>query len=80
MDKPITIIIQETKYKLVEVLNTSNLPPVILEPIVKDIYNEITMLAKRQYEKDLYEYNNQLSQANNNIEVNTSHIKEPTIQ
>ena len=79
MEKPITIIIQETKDKLVEVLNTSNLPPVILEPIVKDIYNEITMLTKRQYEKDLYEYNNQLSQANNNIEVNTSHIEEPTV-
>lgn len=76
MEKPITIIIQETKDQLIGIINASNLPPVILEPVVRDIYNEINTLTKMQYEKDLKEYHNKLNQEN---QLNNLKTEEPTV-
>lgn len=48
MNKPISMIIKETKIKLANVCNESGLPPVILDLIVQGIYSEIRSLAERQ--------------------------------
>jgi hypothetical protein len=48
MNKPLTMIIKETKTKLANVCNESGLPPVILDMIVHDIYSEIHSISERQ--------------------------------
>ena len=48
MNKPITMIIKETKSKLVDVCNESGLSPAILDLIVQGIYSEVHSLAEKQ--------------------------------
>lgn len=48
MNKPITMIIKETKNKLASICNESGLAPVILDLIMQGIYSEIHSLAERQ--------------------------------
>ena len=46
MKKPIEILINETKEKMVDICNTSTLPPCVLELIVGNLYNEIYNLSQ----------------------------------
>ena len=62
MKKPITMVIDETKLSLIKTINDSNLPPFIMEMILKDIYMEINQLninvsvkEKEQYLQSLKE-------------------------
>lgn len=48
MNKPLTMIIDEVKTKIIDACNESNLPPVILDMIMQGIYSEIHILAERQ--------------------------------
>ena len=48
MNKPITVIIKDTKNNLAKICNESSLPPVILDLIMQGIYSEIHSLAERQ--------------------------------
>lgn len=48
MNKPITMVIKETKRKLANVCNESGLSPVILDLIMQGIYSEIHSLAEKQ--------------------------------
>lgn len=64
-NKPISIIINETKDKIVQVCNSSGLPSCILELIIKNIYNDVYLLAERQLENDLLTYTNLLTQSEN---------------
>lgn len=48
MNKPLTLIIKETKAKIASACNESGLPPIILDLIMQPIYSEIHSLAERQ--------------------------------
>lgn len=52
MDKPISMLIKETKDSLVNICNTSQLPPSILELIFENIHAEISLLSKKCLEQD----------------------------
>ena len=56
MNKPSTIIYEEFKHDLTALINNSGLPAFIIEPVLKDFLNEIRIMAQRQYQKDLAEY------------------------
>lgn len=56
MEKPITIKIQELKENLAKLINESGLPSYIIEPIIKDFYQEIYKLNQAQFLKDKEEY------------------------
>ena len=56
MNKPITMQIKEFKDKIVQDINTANLPFFILDTTFRDLYNEIHMLAVEQEEKEKQEY------------------------
>lgn len=56
MNKPISMIINETRLSLANVLNTSNLPPCILDMIVKDLYDETRRLSALQSKQDEENY------------------------
>lgn len=52
MNKPVTIIIKETKTELANICNQSGLPSYMLEPILKELYLEAKELAKQQLKQD----------------------------
>ena len=52
MNKPITMIVKETKAKLARACNESGLTPVMLDLIVYGIYSEIHALAEKQAADD----------------------------
>lgn len=56
MNKPLTMIIKETKTNLAMVCNESGLSPAILDLIVQGIYSEIHALAERQTLKEEADY------------------------
>lgn len=48
MNKPLAMVIKETKTKLVNICNMSGLSPVVLDLIMQGIYYEIHSLAEKQ--------------------------------
>lgn len=56
MNKPITLVIEETKTKLADIINTSGLPPFVIEPILSIFLQEAHAASKRQYEIDKLQY------------------------
>lgn len=56
MNKPITILINELKSKIIESCNESQLPPVILDLVIQGIYLEIHNLAEKQVADDKAAY------------------------
>ena len=62
MNKPANLIIEETKENLVKVINESGLPPFLLEPVLKDLYNQISILKQQELEKSKQEYKDSLNQ------------------
>lgn len=44
MNKPFSLIVEETKEELINVINKSNLHPSAMEMILKEIYMEINRL------------------------------------
>ena len=62
MNKPANLIIEETKEKIVKVINESGLPPFLLEPILKNLYNQISILKQQELEKSKQEYKDSLNQ------------------
>ena len=57
MNKPITILADEFKTNLVNLINNSKLPFFIIESIMKDCINEIHVASQRQLEMDKIKYN-----------------------
>lgn len=41
----------EIKEKLIDLINSSELPAFILKPIIKELYEQLNVLAKSQYEE-----------------------------
>lgn len=56
MNKPITIVREEIKDKIAEVINSSGLPAFVIEPILNDFLIEVRNIAKHQYEYDKQQY------------------------
>lgn len=63
MNKPFSIMVQETKQELVDIINKSNLHPSVIEMIVKDIYWEVNRLnietTKKEKEQFMKESTNE---------------------
>ena len=52
MNKPVSLIIDETKKSLADIINNCNLHPSIIEMIVKDIYWEVNRLSIETVKKE----------------------------
>lgn len=71
IEKPISLILEDSKQMIVDAINNTGLHIVLLEPIVKDLYNEIKHKAIMQLEHDRREYEIILNkQTQNNTESN----------
>ena len=62
MEKPISLILRDTKLELANICNNSNLPACLLEPILKELYLEVRDLKNRQEKIDEELYNSSLSE------------------
>ena len=56
MDKPISMIIKESKTNIIKTINECKLHPSILELILKDIYAEIFEVSRKTSEIEEKEY------------------------
>ena len=54
--KPMSVARAEFINSLTDLINNSMLPPFVIEPILKDMYNDIHMISQRQYEVDKNNY------------------------
>lgn len=75
MNKPITMVVNETKRKLINACNESGLPPVVLDLILQGLYSDVHSLTERQateeeaaYAKALEEASKKTEDADNNVD------------
>ena len=69
MNKPITMVIKETKTKIANICNESGLSPIVLDLIMQGIYSEIHSLAERQTMEEEMSYVKMLEEASKKTEV-----------
>lgn len=62
MNKPADLIVEETRENLSKVINESGLPPFLIEPIIRDIYNQISFLKQKELEKSKKDYEESLKE------------------
>lgn len=67
-NKPISMIVEESRQIIVDAINNANLHPTLLLMILKDIYNEVNQQAKIQYEYEKIEYEKMLTEIKNEVE------------
>lgn len=60
MDKPLSLQMGELKQRISDAITDSELSVFIIQYMIKDLYNEISELAKMQSMKELEEYNQSL--------------------
>ena len=65
MNKPLTMVIKETKKKLINVCNESGLSPAILDLIIQGIYTDVHSLAERQALEEEMAYVKTLEESSN---------------
>lgn len=63
--KPITVVRQEFIEKMVDEINNCGLPLFVVEPILKDLLNEVSAATKKQYETEKAQYEQALASQNN---------------
>ena len=63
-DKPISMVLNELKQGLINTVNEACLPPCLIEPILKDLYEETHMLAQQQLQEDTANYNEKIMNKN----------------
>ena len=62
MEKPISMMINDTKIGIANICNQSGLPSYILEPILKELYLEVKELSRQQLKQDEATYKASLEQ------------------
>ena len=62
MNKPANLIMEETKENIAKVVNESGLPAFLLEPILKDLYNQVNILKQQELEQSKKQYEDSLKQ------------------
>lgn len=76
MDKPIQIVIEETKTKfnteIVKIINESGLPMCCINPLLKNVYESCLDLERQQLETAKANYKKKLQTEQNNELVDVS--------
>lgn len=62
IQKPISMVIEESKNTIVNAINSVQLHPTLLEIIIKELYLEVQNQAKVIAENERYEYERKLSE------------------
>lgn len=64
VEKPITMVIEDTKNNLINVINQSGLHPFILDSIMKELHNEIHISYLKQAQIEAENYKKSVSKEN----------------
>lgn len=75
MNKPITMVIKETKQKLINVCNESGLSPVILDLIIQGVYTDVHSLAERQTIEEEINYRKVLEESSKKTKITDENVK-----
>lgn len=78
MNKPFSMMCEEFKQNVVNLINSSGLPPFVIESILKNHLNEVSNIANNQYQIDKAEYERLLFEMNNTKEVELKEETEET--
>lgn len=62
MNKPSTIIYEEFKQELANLINRSGLPAFVIEPVLRDYLNDTRTAMQRQYQADKAAYEKALAE------------------
>ena len=79
MNKPLTMVIKETKNKIANICNESGLSPIVLDLIMQGIYSEIHSLAERQTMEEEMSYVKMLEESSKKIEVTDKDVDKKII-
>ena len=52
MDKPFSMLCEEFRQELADLINNSGLPPFVIESVLKNYMNEVSSFARNQYNID----------------------------
>lgn len=63
IQKPITVARADFISNLTGLINDSGLPPFVIEPIMKDMLNDVRVVAQKQLEADTKRYQEALNEA-----------------
>lgn len=66
MEKPITLIYEEFKQGLTDLIHNSGLPPFVVEPVLQSCLSETKNAAKHQYEYEKALYEKYMSEKDDN--------------
>ena len=72
MEKPISMKLQETKESTATIIREPGLPMWLLEPAVKDIYNQVNTVAAQEIYNDRKQYVEALQKEKEVSEENTT--------
>lgn len=72
IEKPISMAVEETKQQIAEVINNSQLSPVVLDLILKDIYNEVHNIYMTQALQEKQQYEISINSEQNDIKTETT--------
>ena len=61
INKPITVVYEDLKQELANLINNSGLPAFMIEPILQSYLNEVRIVMENQYKLDKAEYENAIS-------------------
>lgn len=56
MNKPISVVYEEFKDELANLINNSGLPAFVIEPVLQDYLNEIKIIKEKQYQMEKAQY------------------------
>ena len=57
IQKPLSVARNDLMSDMVDAINNSHLPIMIVEYVVKDLYMDVRAMAQKQYDKEQEEYN-----------------------
>lgn len=61
MNKPISLVIKDVNEEIMNVINKSGLPPVVLQYIVSDIFKMVQEAAINEQRQELQQYTSELA-------------------
>lgn len=65
MNKPFSVMCEEFRQKLANLINNSGLPVYVIELILQNCLNEVDNVAKNQYKADKAQYEQSLLEEKN---------------
>ena len=64
MNKPITIVYEDFKQNMINIINDSGLPMFMVEPVLQNCLSEVRAVMQRQQEMDKEQYEKSLQENN----------------